>query len=174
MRLSQTALSLLCLLRTRLQRANSRLFVSKGRVELLNRPAGTGRSVEARAVEVAVRAALPNLLSFDAIVPTSEVEPLARLLPRACLVIGPHGANLQNIFWVQPGCWVIEIGYIAVPGAFKLPHCAHGASRAMNMTYFVSFATAGSQDIPLTVDAADLAEILGAYRTEMLAPRGLG
>ena len=144
------------------------------RAVLLNRPAGTGRSVEARAVEAAVRAALPNLRSFDAIVPTNDVEPLARLLPRACLVIGPHGANLQNLFWVQPGCWIIEIGYIAVPGAFKLPHSFHGASRAMNMTYFVSYATAGNHDIPLTVDADDLAEIFGAYHTEMLAPRGLG
>jgi hypothetical protein len=144
------------------------------RAVLLNRPAGTGRSVEARVVEAAVRAALPNMRSFDAIVPTNDVEPLARLLPRACLVIGPHGANLQNLFWVQPGCWIIEVGYIAVPGAFKLPHSFHGASRAMNMTYFVSYATAGDHDSPLTVDADDLAEIFEAYRTEMLVPRGLG
>jgi hypothetical protein len=143
------------------------------RAVLLNRPPGTGRSVDARTVEAAVRAALPMLLSFDAIVPTNDVGPLARLLPRACLIMGPHGANLQNLFWVQPGCWLIEIGYIAEPGAFKLPHSFHGASRAMNLTYFVSFATAGSHDVPLSVDAADLTEIFNMYRAEMLEPHGL-
>ena len=143
------------------------------RAVLLNRPAGTGRSVEAGAVEAAVRAALPMMRSFDTIVPTNDVEPLARVLPRACLVIGPHGANLQNLFWVQPGCWIIEVGYIAVPGAFKLPHSFHGASRAINMTYFVTYATAGNHDSPLNVDAYDLAEIFEAYRAEMLVPHGL-
>lgn len=144
------------------------------RAVLLDRPPGGRRSVDARGIEEAVRAALPSLLSFDALVPTSSMAPLARLLPRACLVIGPHGANLQNALWVQPGCWLVEIGFVAPPGAFKLPHCYHGIARAINLTYFVSIATSGDQESPLAVDFADLAEVLEAYRLEMLAPRGLG
>ena len=144
------------------------------RAVLLTRTPGGPRGVDAAALEAVVRRALPGLQTFDTLLPSSDLTPLAALVPRACLIIGPHGANLQNVVWATPGCWLIEIGFVAGQGGFKLPHCYHGIARAINLTYWVSFATSGDQASPLAPDADDLTEVLEAYRREMLVPRGLG
>lgn len=138
---------------------------------------GAGRRHVLNNAEIAsvARRIIPNLLSVDDIVPDSNLMAVADLVSRACLIIGPHGANLGNAMWMRQGCWLVEIAYIArnEPGVFHFPHSYHGMLRNMNVTYWVSFDRTGSHEEHLNASAVDFEEIFSAYRDEMLKPRGL-
>lgn len=143
-------------------------------VLILSRGAGESRSVvnEVEVMDAVRRIFGSALRSISALIPGGDFFDVGRQVSEACLVIGPHGANLGNIIWLSPGCWVVEIGYLAAPGAFKLPHTYHGMARNLNLTYWTSFAKSGSHETPLVADVGDLEEIFRAYRNEMLVPRG--
>ena len=143
-------------------------------VLLLSRDPGARYVENSDAIMAAVHRALaPAVVHVSSIVPGADFLDVGRSVNAAGLVIGPHGANLGNVLFLAQGSWLVEIGYLATPGAFKLPHTYHGLARNMNLTYWTSFASAGSHDGPLTADIADIEEILGAYRREVLVPKGL-
>jgi hypothetical protein len=139
-------------------------------VLVLQREEGRARSINNHAdIIAAVRRVLPRA-SVDAFIPSSATPELlmatATRTHAACLVIGPHGANMNSIVWMEPGCWVVEIGFI--DGGFQMPTDFYGLARNLNLTYWLSVATAGGYSNPLTADIGDLEFILREYLSAMV------
>ena len=59
----------------------------------------------------------------------------------ARLVMGPHGANLNNLWAARPGAWVIEFGYPFGPPGLPAPY--FGMARNLGLCYWLSMAVNG-------------------------------
>lgn len=81
------------------------------------------------------------------------------LLYDACIFIAAHGAGLNNMFMMRPGCTVIEVGFVD-PG-FHLPSDYYCAARNLQMRYYLSLATSGDYMSSLHVDVDEVLAILG-------------
>jgi len=108
--------------------------------------------------EELLRALAPH--SVDAFEPdtasTSFMEIMQRV-SQAHAIIGPHGANMANIFGASEGTLVIEIGY---SGGMRMPSDFFCLARNLGLNYWISPSLSGSYDSPIVVDIQDITSIL--------------
>ena len=119
-----------------------------------------GRDGKARSVENqdellrALAAALPGV-AVDAFEPAGHMpflEVAARVHP-ARLVMGPHGANLNNVFAARPGAAVVEFGFAGMPSEY---FCV---ARNLGLEYWLVPSLAGGQGSRLRVSVPDVVDI---------------
>ena len=107
----------------------------------------------------ALRQAFPGVL-FDAFNPGSTPElsflEVASCIYGARVIIGPHGANLNNQMAARPGAWLVEVGY---DGGMVMPSDFFGLARNLGLRYWLSPSSSGSYGAPLTVVVEDAVEI---------------
>lgn len=136
---------------------------------VVTRRAG-GRSLENHAAVVAsLRSVLGSDFEVDDFAPAPPMWPLAQRINRGCLFIGPHGANMNNILYLEPGaqCWVVEVGYLDTYGTdtYPTPTDYYCLARNLGYKYFLStanFSTSGGYR--LVADVEELNQIAVAYK----------
>jgi len=136
------------------------LPLDHGGIVLLLRNGGEAREVvNAPALLDALRAAHPGV-RVDAFVPgapgRSYVEAAARVLG-ARVVIGPHGANLNNFVATRAGAWIVELGY--ADNDNPLPSDYFCQARNLGLRYWLSMADAGSYGSGIVANIDDVLEI---------------
>lgn len=89
----------------------------------------------------------------------------AERIHSSCLVIGVHGANMPNFWSLNPGCWVIEIGYVDISHA--LISDFYCFARNLGLEYWLSIGT-GKFMQNVTADINDIMEIVKIYKRDML------
>lgn len=132
-------------------------------VVLLREGASTRRLTNAPAVVAAIRAAVPGVV-VDAFTPSADgsagtgfLEGGARV-SRACLLVGVHGANLAQMTFLRPGCWVVELGAADI---FSDYYCL---ARNLGLRYWLSLGSAGAHGATdFTANVDELADILRAF-----------
>ena len=90
---------------------------SRNRLILIRR-SGSRRFSEQQAIEAALkRAAADFNLTYTLFIdnPTPSLNDTMMMFHSAVIVVGPHGAGLSNVFFSQPGTFVVE-------GVCNLPH----------------------------------------------------
>ena len=102
----------------------------------------------------------PQGVPIDAFVPggagRSYVECAARVLA-ARVVIGPHGANLNNFVAQRAGGTIVEIGY--ADNDNPLPSDYFCQARNLGLRYWLSMADAGSYASGIVANVDDILEI---------------
>jgi hypothetical protein len=129
-------------------------------IVVLQRPRGQARAVENHeALCAALRAAHPGV-PFSTFVPGeaghSFVEVSARVYG-ARLVVGPHGANMNNIMGMREGAWVVELGYSDMGSA--MPSDYFCLARNLGLRYWLSMADSGGYGSGIVANVADVLEI---------------
>jgi hypothetical protein len=131
-----------------------------GGIVVLLRNAGEARAIQNEAALLdALRAAHPGV-KIDAFVPGtpghSYVE-CASLVYGARVVIGPHGANLNNFVGALPGTFIIEVGYS--DSGSPLPSDYFCQARNLGLRYWLSMADSGCYGCGVQVNVDDILEI---------------
>jgi hypothetical protein len=120
---------------------------------------GKSRSVVNQAeLLAALGAAFPGV-TIDAFEPTGDIPFLdvaARVYP-ARVVIGPHGANLNNIFGARPGTTMVEFGYA---GGMNMPSDFFCLGRNLGFHYWLSPSLEGEYGSPMRVNVPDIVNIV--------------
>lgn len=134
-------------------------MVHNGVVVLTRGQSGRARSI---ANQQDLLAALENSLpgvTIDAFEPTSSLLFLevARRVYEARVIIGPHGANLNNIMGARPGTYVIELGYA---GGMMMPSDFFCLARNLGLNYWLSPSVSGNYGSVLHVNVADVIKIV--------------
>jgi len=131
-----------------------------GGIVLLLRNKGEARSiVNEDELISALRAHHPGV-PIDAFVPGSPGRSFLECSSRvygAKVVIGPHGANMNNFVGAKPGTWVVEIGYS--DGGNSLPGDYFCQARNLGMRYWLSMADSGSYSSGIVVNVPDILSI---------------
>lgn len=97
---------------------------------------------------------------IDAFVPGSPGRSFLECSSRvygAKVVIGPHGANMNNFVGAKPGTWVVEIGY-SDEGS-PLPGDYFCQARNLGMRYWLSMADSGSYSSGIIANVPDILRI---------------
>lgn len=76
------------------------------------------------------------------------------------IFIAPHGAGLNNMFFLPDNATVVEIGYLHTGGSFAWPSDYLCLARNLGFHYFASLALQGDHDSPLVVNVAEIADIV--------------
>ena len=120
---------------------------------------GKSRSVMNQAeLLAALGEAFPGA-TIDAFEPTGDISFLdvaARVYP-ARVVIGPHGANLNNIFGARPGTTMVEFGYA---GGMNMPSDFFCLGRNLGFHYWMSPTLEGEYGSPMRVNVPDIVNIV--------------
>jgi len=82
---------------------------------------------------------------------------VASIVYGARLVIGPHGANMNNIVGMREGSWVVEIGYSDAGEA--MPSDYFCQARNLGLRYWLSMADGGCYGCPINANIPDLLDI---------------
>ena len=138
-----------------LARQTTNQIVSKS-IVVLTRAAGQSRSIinEAALLE-ALRASFPSY-TIDAFVPNLPFLDVAQRVFKAKLIIGPHGANLNNMFGAQPSTAIIEIGYA---GGMRMPSDYFCLARNLGLRYWLSPSATGEYGTPMVAHIDDIVKI---------------
>ena len=131
-----------------------------GGVVVFQRHAGTPRAVaNQEALMAALRAALPgvDVATFIPGEPGYSFVEVAALIYGARLVIGPHGANMNNIVGMREGAWVVEVGYS--DAANEMPSDYFCQARNLGLRYWLSMADSGSYGSGIVANIEDLVDI---------------
>jgi hypothetical protein len=99
--------------------------------------------------------------TMDAFEPAGDMPFLdvaARVYP-ARVVIGPHGANLNNIWGARPGTTMVEFGYV---GGMGMPSDFFCLGRNLGLRYWLSPSLQGDYVSPMR---ANIPDIVGIIRT---------
>ena len=130
-----------------------------GIVLLLRRPSDA-RFVENGALLIdALRKQHPGVF-IDDFVPGSEGRSYVEVASRvygARVVIGPHGANMNNFIAARAGSWVVEVGYSDQEN--PLPSDYFCQARNLGLRYWLSMADYGSYGGAIRVNIDDILEI---------------
>ena len=125
-------------------------------IVVLTRGQGRARSMENEAeLLAALRAAIPGRF-VDAFEPLSPFLDFAARLYGAALVIGPHGANMNNLYGARAGAAVVEIGYA---GGMMFPSEYFCLSRNLGLRYWLSPSASGDYSSPMRVHVDDVVDI---------------
>lgn len=137
------------------------------------------RSMEPRRVSnhdqlvSAVAAALGPTFIIEEFEPSPEAgHPLwdtAARVNAACFIIGPHGANMLNVMFLEPGnpCWVVELGYSQRnPSMMPDWYCL---TRNLGYTYYLSLALESGYQVPMEANIQEVAAIASLYRIHVEA-----
>ena len=131
-----------------------------GGIMLLMRNANQARAI---VNEAALMAALKNQhpgVLIEAFIPgapgRSYVESAQRVYG-ARVVLGPHGANMNNFVAAKAGAWIIEVGYSDKGN--PLPSDYFCQARNLGLRYWLSMADSGGYGEGLTVNIDDILEI---------------
>jgi len=133
-------------------------MVHNGVVVLTRGQSGRARSIANQPeLLAALQDALPGV-TVDAFEPTSFLPFLevARRVYEARVIIGPHGANLNNIMGARPGTYVIELGYA---GGMMMPSDFFCLARNLGLNYWLSPSVSGNYGSVLHVNVADVVQI---------------
>ena len=125
-------------------------------IVVLTRAAGRARSIANEAALLdALRAAFPtrHIDAFEPVIPFLDV---AQRVYGAELIIGPHGANLNNIFGARAGTALIEIGYA---GGMEMPSDYFCLARNLGLEYWLSPSENGEYGTPVTAYIDDVVGI---------------
>lgn len=98
--------------------------------------------------------------SVDALEPDTGSTSFMDIMQRvnqAHAIIGPHGANMANIFGARTGAKVIEIGY---SGGMRMPSDFFCLARNLGLRYWLSPSIHGSYGSPIMADIEDVLAIL--------------
>jgi hypothetical protein len=98
--------------------------------------------------------------SVDAFEPDTGSTSFMTIMQRvsqAHAIIGPHGANMANIFGAREGVLVIEIGY---SGGMRMPSDFFCLARNLGLNYWISPSLSGSYESPIVADIEDITSIL--------------
>ena len=131
-----------------------------GGVVVFQRHAGTPRAVQNQeALMAALRQALPgvDVATFIPGEPGYSFVEVAALIYGARLVIGPHGANMNNIVGMREGAWVVEVGYS--DAANEMPSDYFCQARNLGLRYWLSMADSGSYGTGIVANIPDLVDI---------------
>ena len=74
------------------------------------------------------------------------------------MLIGAHGAGMNNYYWCREGTVVIEIGFY--DSSFTLPDMYYCFARSIGLKYYSSLALHGGYGTPLKADIPDIMEIV--------------
>lgn len=125
-------------------------------IVLLTRGQGRARSMENEAELIAaLRVAFPGRF-IDAFEPLAPFLDVAARLYGAALVIGPHGANMNNLYGARAGATVVEIGYA---GGMMFPSEYFCLARNLGLRYWLSPSVSGEYSSPMRVHVDDIVEI---------------
>ena len=120
---------------------------------------GKARSVANQGELLAALAkAFPNK-TVDAFEPTGDLPFLdvaARVYP-ARVVIGPHGANLNNVVGARPGTTMVEFGYA---GGMGMPSDFFCLGRNLGFRYWLSPSLEGEYGSPMRANIPDVISII--------------
>jgi hypothetical protein len=122
---------------------------------------GKSRSVANQGDLLAALAAAFPGRTVDAFEPgggASFLEVAARVHP-ARVVMGPHGANLNNIVGARPGATVVEFGYA---GGMAMPSDFFCLARNLGLRYWLSPSLEGDYGSPMRVNIPDILDIVRA------------
>ena len=120
---------------------------------------GKSRSVTNQGELLAALAAAFPGKTVDAFEPTGDISFLdvaARVHP-ARVVIGPHGANLNNIVGARPGTTMVEFGYA---GGMNMPSDFFCLARNLGFRYWMSPSLQGEYGSPMSVNVPDIVNIV--------------
>jgi hypothetical protein len=142
--------------------------LAHGGIVLLMRSPGQARVVDNEAALIdALRAQHPGVF-IDAFVPgapgRSYVECASRVYG-ARVVIGPHGANLNNFVGARAGAWIVEIGYSDEGN--PLPSDYFCQARNLGLRYWLSMADQGSYGSSIVANVQDILDITKMAYEEM-------
>ena len=76
---------------------------------------------------------------------------------QARVILGPHGANLNNILGARPGTVVVEFGYV---GGMNMPSDYFCLARNLRLRYWLSPSLSGDYGSPMRVDVQDALDII--------------
>ena len=102
---------------------------------------------------------LPRVDVFEPGIDLQFMEVMARV-HRATVIIGPHGANLNNIVGARPGSAVVELGYPG--GGMTMPSDFFCLARNLGLSYWLSPSIRGDYGSPMEVDVQDVLGVLHA------------
>ena len=131
------------------------------RIIVLQRAPGQPRAIgNHEALMEALRAAFPGH-TVDTFLPGSPgysfVE-VAAMVYDARVVIGPHGANMNNIVGMREGCWVVEVGYS--DSGESMPSDYFCQARNLGLRYWLAMADSGSYGGGIVANIPDILDIV--------------
>ena len=125
-------------------------------IVILSRGQGHARSMVNEAeLLAALHTAFPGHF-IDAFEPQDSILKVAQRLYGAALVIGPHGATLNNLYGAHIGAAVIEIAY---NGGMFFPSEYFCLARNLGLRYWLSPSLQGEYGSPMRVDIDDIISI---------------
>ena len=125
-------------------------------IVVLTRGQGRARSMVNEAELLgALRAAFPGRV-VDAFEPLGPFLETAARVYAAALVIGPHGANLNNLYGMRPGAAVVEVAFA---GGMLFPGEYFCLARNLGLRYWLSPSAEGDYGSPMRVHVDDVVEI---------------
>jgi hypothetical protein len=95
--------------------------------------------------------------SFEPDTGSTSFMDIMERVSQAHAIIGPHGANMANIFGARERALVIEIGY---SGGMRMPSDFFCLARNLGLNYWISPSLSGSYDSPIVADIEDIKFIL--------------
>jgi len=98
-----------------------------------------------------------SVVEFVAGGPGLNLTQIGALLQSVCIFIGPHGANMNNLFLLPLDSTVIEIGF-KDPG-FLVPPDFACAARNLGHRYYFSLALSGAYYADLVADIPEIVDI---------------
>lgn len=104
----------------------------------------------------ALKKTFPHLF-LDVFIPDSNFLTVLQRIYPANIIIGPHGANLNNIFGARPSSLMIEIGYV---GGMIMPSEYFCLSRNLGLKYWLSVSASGNYGSEMTVNVDDIIQII--------------
>ena len=131
-----------------------------GGIVLILRNKGEPRSISNEDELIAALKAQHPGIHIDAFVPGSPGRSFLESSSRvygAKVVIGPHGANMNNFVGAKSGTWIVEIGYS--DGGNPLPGDYFCQARNLGMRYWLSMADSGGYVSGIIANIPDILAI---------------
>ncbi len=123
---------------------------------VLSRGQGRARSMLNEVELIAsLQAAFPGRL-IEAFEPLDSLLKVSQRLYGAALIIGPHGANLNNLYGARVGTAVIEVAF---NGGMFFPSEYFCLARNLGLRYWMSPSKSGDYGSPMQVDIDDVLAI---------------
>ena len=134
-------------------------------IVVLSRGQGRARSMSNEAeLLAALRSAFPDRLIY-AFEPLDSILEVAQRLYGAALIIGPHGANLNNLYGARVGAAVIEIAF---RGRMPLPSEYFCLARNLGLRYWLSPSAQGDYYSAMIVYIDDVVAIAKVALSEAI------